>query len=73
MARASYQPNSTFTFTSRFRFDENDFTLQRIELEATANFDRWTISVLYGNYAAQPDARLPRPARGHPRQRPGSS
>ncbi len=54
VARASYQPNSTFTFTSRFRFDENDFTLQRTELETTANFGRWTTSVMYGNYAAQP-------------------
>ena len=33
VARVSYQPNSTFTFTSRFRFDEDDFTLQRTELE----------------------------------------
>jgi LPS-assembly protein len=33
VARASYQPNSTFTFTSRFRFGESDFTLQRTELE----------------------------------------
>jgi len=55
VARASYQPNSTLTFTSRFRISESDFTLQRSELEATANFDRWTTSLLYGNYAAQPE------------------
>ena len=54
VARASYQPNSTFTFTSRFRMSENDFTLQRSEVEATAAFGRWTTSVMYGNYAAQP-------------------
>jgi LPS-assembly protein len=54
VARASYQPNSTFTFTSRFRMAENDFTLQRTELESTAAFGRWTTSVMYGNYAAQP-------------------
>ena len=54
MARVSYQPNATFTFTSRFRFDESDFTLQRTELETTANFDRWTTTLMYGNYAAQP-------------------
>jgi LPS-assembly protein len=54
VARASYQPNSTFTFTSRFRMAENDFTLQRTELETTAAFGRWTTSVMYGNYAAQP-------------------
>jgi LPS-assembly protein len=54
VARASYQPNSTLMFTSRFRFAENDFTLQRTELETTANFDRWTTTVMYGKYAAQP-------------------
>ena len=54
VARASYQPNSTFTYTSRFRFDENDFTLQRTELETTAAFGRWTTTLMYGNYAAQP-------------------
>ncbi len=54
VARASYQPNSTFMFTSRFRFDETDFTLQRTELETTANFGRWTTQLMYGSYAAQP-------------------
>jgi LPS-assembly protein len=54
VARASYQPNSTLTFTSRFRMSENDFTLQRTELETTASFGRWTTTVMYGNYAAQP-------------------
>ena len=54
VARASYQPNSTFMFTSRFRFDQADFTLQRFELETTANFGRWTTQLMYGSYAAQP-------------------
>jgi LPS-assembly protein len=54
VARASYQPNSLLTFTSRFRMAENDFTLQRTELETTATFGRWTTTVMYGNYAAQP-------------------
>ncbi len=55
MARVSYQPNSTYMFTSRFRFDKGDFTLKRTELETRANFDRWTVSMLYGDYAAQPE------------------
>lgn len=54
VARASYQPDRIFTFTSRFRFDEDDFTLRRLEIEGRANFDRWTATVLYGNYDAQP-------------------
>jgi LPS-assembly protein len=59
VARASYQPNSTFTFTSRFRMDHDDFTLQRTELETSANFGRWTTTVMYGNYAAQPAIGFP--------------
>jgi LPS-assembly protein len=55
VARASYQPNATFMFTSRFRIGENDATLRRTELEATANFGRWTTTLLYGDYAAQPE------------------
>jgi LPS-assembly protein len=54
VARVSYQPNKTYTFTSRFRFDHDSFTVQRTELEASAQFDRWNASVLYGDYAAQP-------------------
>lgn len=54
VARVSYQPNSTYTFTSRFRFDKDNFSAQRSELESRANFDRWSLDVLYGNYAAQP-------------------
>jgi LPS-assembly protein len=54
VARFSYQPNRTLTFTSRFRFDHDSFDVQRTELETRANFDRWTVSLLYGDYAAQP-------------------
>ena len=54
VARASYQPTAALTFTSRFRFAETDFTLQRSELEAVAAFGRWTTTVMYGNYAPQP-------------------
>jgi LPS-assembly protein len=55
VGRVSYQPNSTYTFTARARFDEADFTLKRLEVESRANWDRWTLSVLYGDYAAQPE------------------
>ena len=54
VARLSYQPNSTYMFTSRFRFNNDTFNTQRFELEARANFDRWSGSLLYGDYAAQP-------------------
>jgi LPS-assembly protein len=40
VARVAYQPNSIYQFTSRFRFSEDDFSLQRFEFEAAGNFDR---------------------------------
>jgi len=55
VARLQFQPNRIYQFTSRFRFDENDFTLKRLELETTATFDRWRLTLMYGDYAAQPE------------------
>lgn len=55
VARASYEPNSTYKFTSRFRFNEQDFSMKRMELETSMNFDRWSARLLYGDYAAQPE------------------
>ncbi|HEY2134630.1 MAG TPA: LPS-assembly protein LptD [Xanthobacteraceae bacterium] len=55
VARVTYQPNRIYSFTSRFRFDQNDFTLKRLEVEGTANFDRWRLTMMYGDYAAQPE------------------
>jgi LPS-assembly protein len=54
VARLAYQPNSTFSFITRYRFDQSTFDLQRFEAAAQAAFDRITLSVLYGSYAAQP-------------------
>ncbi|HEX2656173.1 MAG TPA: LPS-assembly protein LptD [Xanthobacteraceae bacterium] len=55
VGRVSYQPDSTYMFTSRFRFDQQTFAVQRAELEGKATFDRWTLSMMYGNYASQPN------------------
>jgi LPS-assembly protein len=54
VARVTYQPNSQLTFTSRFRFDEGNLSVQRSEYEAAFNFERWTTTVMYGYYAPQP-------------------
>jgi LPS-assembly protein len=50
----TYQPNQVFSFAARGRFDQVTFTPQRVELEGRANFERWTLQLLYGDYAAQP-------------------
>ena len=55
VARLTYEPNSIYAFSSRFRFGKDNFAINRMELEASAHFDRWSGSVLYGDYAAQPD------------------
>jgi LPS-assembly protein len=51
----NYSPNRTYTFSVRSRFDQQTWNVQRFEAEARANFDRWSISATYGNYAPQPD------------------
>jgi LPS-assembly protein len=55
VARVMYQPNQIFSFIARGRFDEATFTPERLEFETRANFDRWTLQLMYGDYAAQPD------------------
>jgi LPS-assembly protein len=55
VASLSYSPNRVFTFSTRARFDEASGSVQRFEAEGRANFDRWSVSLLYGDYAAQPD------------------
>jgi LPS-assembly protein len=55
VSRVSYQPDHVFTLSTRYRFDRESFDLRRFELEGRANFDRWSLSMLYGNYDAQPE------------------
>ena len=66
VARIMYQPNSVFSFTARGRFssggfdpglgeDVKVFAPERLEFETRANFDRWTLQLLYGDYAPQPE------------------
>ncbi|MGH6776853.1 MAG: LPS-assembly protein LptD [Bradyrhizobium sp.] len=50
-----YSPNRTYSFSVRSRFDHDTWNIQRFEAEARANFDRWSVSMLYGDYAPQPD------------------
>ncbi len=58
VARLTFQPNSTFKFVSRFRFDEETFAVRRMELEGRVNFERTSFGITYGNYDAQPDIGL---------------
>jgi LPS-assembly protein len=51
----SYQPNSILTLSSRYRFDQATFEVKRLEVESTVAFDRWNFTLMYGDYAPQPD------------------
>jgi LPS-assembly protein len=55
VASLAYSPNRTYTFSTRGRFDEATGSVERFEAEGRANFDRWSVSLLYGDYAPQPD------------------
>jgi LPS-assembly protein len=55
VASVAYSPNRTYTFSVRSQLDADTFDIQRLEAEAKANYDRWSVSLMYGNYAAQPD------------------
>ncbi len=54
VARLLYQPDRVWSFTTRFRFDQDSFEVRRFETEARASFDRWSVALLYGKYDAQP-------------------
>ena len=55
VGRVTYQPDSIYAFTTRYRLDHSTMEVQRFEAEARANFDRWSVGLLYGRYAAQPE------------------
>ncbi|MEA2935375.1 MAG: LPS-assembly protein [Variibacter sp.] len=64
VGRATFAPNSTYQFLSRFRWDEQTFSTRQLEVEGRVNFDRWTTSVTYGRYDAQPSVGLLVPREG---------
>jgi LPS-assembly protein len=51
----AYSPNRTYTFSVRTRLNEQNLEVERFEAEGRATFDRWSVSMMYGDYAAQPD------------------
>jgi LPS-assembly protein len=55
VARVNYSPNRTYSFSVRTRLDSETLSINRFEAEGRAAFDRWSVSLTYGDYAAQPD------------------
>ena len=64
VARVTVSPNTTYSVISRFRFDEKTFDTRRFEIEGRANFDRFSASVTYGQYDAQPEIGMLLPREG---------
>lgn len=55
VARLYWAPNKNFALINRFRFDNDDWGVERYELEGRATINKLTVSATYGLYAAQPD------------------
>ena len=56
VARLYYQPTKDFSVINRFRFDRDDWSVQRYEVEGRAQlFNKLSVSALYGLYTAQPE------------------
>ena len=54
IARVGYSPTKNLELVSRFRFDNDNLSVQRFELQGRAQIDRLGVAVTYGRYEAQP-------------------
>jgi LPS-assembly protein len=67
VARLRVSPNQNYSLITRGRFDQDDLSLKRLEVGATANFAPvlpLSASVIYARYAAQPEIGLDRRREG---------
>jgi LPS-assembly protein len=64
IARASFAPNSTYSFVAKARFDVDTFNMRRFDLAAHANWGPVEATLLYANYDAQPLIGYDKPRRG---------
>ncbi|MCS0493619.1 LPS-assembly protein LptD [Ancylobacter mangrovi] len=55
VARVYYAPTNDLSLVNRFRFSEDDWSVQRYELEGRAVVNKLMLSATYGLYAAQPE------------------
>jgi LPS-assembly protein len=58
VGRVQLAPNDKITFTGRGRFNQETFSLKRMELQATGSFMGLQASLIFAHYAAQPDLGL---------------
>ncbi|WP_188518178.1 LPS-assembly protein LptD [Alsobacter metallidurans] len=58
VSRLQIAPTSNIAVTARSRFNESDFALKRVEVQAQATFGSLATSIIYARYAAQPSLGL---------------
>jgi LPS-assembly protein len=61
VARLYVQPNKNSDFAARFRFDENDFSLERVELDGRLYYGPVFASAAYVRREAQPNLGITTP------------
>jgi LPS-assembly protein len=54
VARVYYQPNNLLSYAARFRFDQNNFDVHRLELESRMSFEKLQLATIYARYDEQP-------------------
>jgi len=55
VARLYYAPNQNLALINRFRFDNDDWSVERYEFEGRTTIDKLSLSATYGLYTAQPE------------------
>ncbi|PSC05833.1 LPS-assembly protein LptD [Alsobacter soli] len=55
VSRIQIAPTSNIVLTARSRFNEEDFALKRVEMQAQSTFGDLTTSIIYARYAPQPE------------------
>ena len=73
VASFSYQPNSTLTFSSRYRLDQSTFEVKRLELEIDGGIRPLEFLADVRRLRRAARHRLPRPPPGRLRHRPGQA
>ena len=57
-AASAIRPTGPIRSATRARFERSNREVNRFEAEGRANFDRWSVSMLYGDYAAAAGYRI---------------
>ena len=68
VAGLAYQPDNVYTLSSHYRFDNDDFSVRRLEIQATAKYERVTLHHPLWALCAAASAWLHRLARGRRRR-----